>query len=157
MLLSGLSAPNQDVLWVMDNDEIVANDARHRDFVKLAGQVWGQCLPHWLRHVRIAATRSDTGSRDLEDLVSLADLAAGAAGHVASSYGRGTSLTRTTLTQPLDHNLPRKARVVWQWMATDTQPLKRLVYCIDRHAEPHKLSVARLVPEAITFPGPIQT
>lgn len=74
--LAGLSRPHQDVLWFTDEDAIVANEERLREFVEIFTKVSSHYLPHTLRHLRIGTAKSDTGARDIEDLIAVTDLTA---------------------------------------------------------------------------------
>jgi hypothetical protein len=78
LCLRGTTRADQDVLWITDEDEIVPNEKRLRRFVDLFTAVSSHYLVHDLRHLRIGTTRLDTGRRDVEDLVAICDLAAGA-------------------------------------------------------------------------------
>lgn len=85
--LAGLSAPGQDVLWITDEDDIVANEVRLRQLVNMFAKISGHCLTHDLRHLRIGTSRLDTGRRDIEDLLAIADLAAGSLQEVVKRQG----------------------------------------------------------------------
>lgn len=88
LLLAGLSRSGQHVLWITDADDMVANELRHRQFVHLFGAVSSSYLDHDLGHLRIGTTASDTGKRDVEDFVSIADLAAGAVCDTLNAFGQ---------------------------------------------------------------------
>jgi len=131
LLLRGLSSPGQDLWWLTDQDEIVANESRHRSFVSLMAIVASNYLPHELRHMRIATTGSDTGRRDVEDFVSIADFAAGALQEVLTAgYGQRVIEARS-LFIPVRQGLGLKTRRIMDWFADNTQPLRRLMVIID--------------------------
>lgn len=114
LLLAGFSADGQDVLWISDEDDFVADDQRLADFVKAFAWVSSHYLPHRLRHLRIGTTRSDTGRRDVEDLVAIPDLVAGAWGGLLQAYrAEGTGLSRVIA--PAPRRLPVKANEVLTW------------------------------------------
>ena len=85
LLLAGLSKPGQNVVWITDQDEIAANETRLNELLIAFRNVASNYLSHGLGHLRIGTTDVDDGSRDIEDLASVADLAAGAA---VDSLGR---------------------------------------------------------------------
>jgi len=75
-LVAGLSRADQDLMWITDEDDVCANETQHRALVTLFANISSHYLPHGMRNMRLGTTRSDTGARDVEDLVSIADLAA---------------------------------------------------------------------------------
>jgi hypothetical protein len=77
LLVRGLSGKGQDLLWITDEDEVVANEGRLRTFVKVFATVSSHYVVHQMGHVRIGTTRCDTGRRDIEDFVAICDFAAG--------------------------------------------------------------------------------
>jgi hypothetical protein len=101
-------------------------------------------LKHNLRHARIGTTKSDTGSRDIEDLIAVAELAAGALSQLLTDYQRTSNLPFSTLTLPPPDCLPRKAKAVLNWFADHTQPLKRMVYLIDEEPESFRMRLTYL-------------
>lgn len=70
LLLRGLSAPGQDVLWFTDQDDIVANEQRLRSFVNLTATISSHYLQHppaqptdWYHCLRPGRTRYRGPSR----------------------------------------------------------------------------------------------
>ncbi|MCA9210778.1 MAG: hypothetical protein KDA55_20605, partial [Planctomycetales bacterium] len=130
-LVRGLSCAGQDVWWFTDQDEIAANDDRLGLFVTLFATIASHYLPHTLRHLRISTTRSDTGRRDIEDLVSVADLAAGALQEALDGGNAGLLVENPSIFLPSGQPLSRKARHIMDWFADNTRPLRRLTLVID--------------------------
>jgi len=126
LLVAGLSHPNQDLLWLSDEDDVVANAERTRLAVKTFGNVSGHYLPHTLGHLRLASTASDTGRRDVEDLVAIADLAAGSVCSVLNGYRKAGVQVGESLALPPEA-LPIKDRPLMDWFSDAGQPLKRVV------------------------------
>lgn len=77
-LASGFSNTNQNLLWITDNDSVVANQSLHKDFANSFSLILNNYLSHNLRHIQVGTTDSDDGTRLIEDLCSIADLEAGA-------------------------------------------------------------------------------
>jgi hypothetical protein len=86
-LVSGLSAPGQDVLWIIDEDAVAANVAQLTKLTQLFGNAASNSLNHDLRHIRCGTAKSDDGSLALEDLLAYSDLAAGAVSEFATAMG----------------------------------------------------------------------
>jgi hypothetical protein len=78
LLLAGLSAPMQDVLWVTDHDAIAANETRLRLLTDTLALLSSNFLPHGLRHLRVGTAQVDSGDLFVEDLLSIPDISAGA-------------------------------------------------------------------------------
>jgi hypothetical protein len=130
LLLRGLSCAGQDLWWFTDQDEIAANESRLRSFVSLMANVSSHYLPHTLRHMRIGTTGSDTGRRDIEDLVAIPDFAAGALQEVLTCYARRL-LDARSIFVPTSQEPEPKARRIMDWFADNTQNLRRLTFIID--------------------------
>lgn len=142
--IAGLSAPGQDLLWVTDQDEIAPNEPRMRELLDIFVNIGSHYLKHDLRCLRIGTTASDTGKRDVEDLVSVADLAAGAVSRVMTEYRRHGGVPTGDLLVPLPKSVPLKARNIMDWFSDDCQPLRRLVYAIEPTDGSPKLVLKRL-------------
>jgi hypothetical protein len=138
--LAGLSAPGQDVFWITDEDDIVANEVRLRQLVNVFARISGHYVAHGLRHLRIGTSRSDTGRRDIEDLLSVADLAAGSLQDCVRE--QGVPYREFWLPPPTD--LAAKTRSIINWFADGTTALKRLVYVFDETTASRKLRITAM-------------
>lgn len=146
LLVAGLSHPQQNLVWITDQDEIAANPERLQQLVTAFANVASHYLGHSLGHLRVGTTESDTGTRDLEDLVAIADLAAGAA---ADSLGRYRGVrgwpAPTGIVVPAAGGTPGKATMIMSWYGRDDDSsLKRFIYLIDQHADSGKRRVSAL-------------
>ncbi len=131
MLVSGLCAPGQNLIWFTDQDEIVSNVGKHREATAVIGNCLNHLVSHGMGHFRLATTQSDTGRRDLEDLVALPDLAAGALAEVASFMARrGSFPPRGHMRKPGD-GMASKAEAILGWLAERRHALKRLTFCVE--------------------------
>ena len=144
LFVSGLSRPSQDVLWVTDEDAIVPNEAKHRELVTIFGRVCSHYLAHTLRHMRVATTASDSGKRDVEDFVSLSDLACGALAEVATRYRRTGTLVGGGVVTPVPRGLSSKTLHVMNWLSDDRHALKKLFLAIDPFDDSTALTVRLL-------------
>ena len=144
LLLRGLSAPGQDVLWITDEDEIAANEQRLRQLVAAFANVSSHYLPHDLRHLRIGTTTSDTGRRDVEDLVAIPDLVAGALTDVIPSLVNHSALQTSRLVIPVPAGLKAKARTLMDWFSDNRHALKRAVLVLDEGSTEGKCRVTCL-------------
>ena len=130
LLLAGLSAAGQNVLWLTDEDDIVANPQRIIDGTQGLSHILSHYLPHNLGHLRYGSTNSDDGSLFIEDITSIPDLAAGALNELAS-HGCLSHL-RKDLKTLLPLELSLKARCIAGWIGDGRlHSLKRIVLALD--------------------------
>jgi hypothetical protein len=141
--LAGLSRTGQNVLWITDEDEIVANDDRIREVTNFFGNVSSQYLSQPMGHFRFGTTKSDDGSRQLEDLASIPDLVAGALADVLVAYYEQGIMPSNSLFVFRPENLKVKTVEIMNWFSTDRESLKRLVYVIEPIDHP-RLSIKRI-------------
>lgn len=152
LLLAGLSRAGQDVMWISDADDIVANEKRLRQFLVLFGAVSSQYLAHDLGHMRIGTTASDSGRRDVEDFVSIADLAAGAICDTLNVFEQSRIAVPTGVVAPLPSTVKSTTHQLMAWWATQGVPLKRFALKIEPGPVPSKLTIGRLL--FPTLPAP---
>ncbi len=128
--VAGLSRSHQDLIWMTDEDEIAANAQRLRELTDIFIIVASNYLSYSLRHFRCRTTKSDDGSRQIEDLASIPDLIAGTLTEVFTAQQSEGLMPTSYLIVPITRNLSRKAIEIMSWFADSLQPLKRLVYVI---------------------------
>lgn len=131
LILAGLSRANQNVIWITDQDDFAANDKMIRGMTNMSAWVSSTYLSHTLGHLRCGTTKSDDGSRALEDLAALPDLIAGALANVMTSYWSNAVTLPTSVIVPPPVDIPPKVREIMNWFATSQKKLKRLVITID--------------------------
>ena len=124
-LISGLSAPDQDVLWVIDEDEIASNTSQLTHLTELFARVSSHYVGHNLRHLRCGTTRSDDGNLALEDLAAIADYAAGTLSEVCTAFVNQSRFPVRNLVTPAPTGLTWKSRLIASWMAYEDMPLCR--------------------------------
>lgn len=127
LLLAGLSAPGQDVFWFTDQDDIAANTAQLKDLTALLAVVASHLAGHDLGHLRCGTSASDNGTKQLEDLIAVPDLIAGAVGDLMLKGGMPTS----SVIVPPPATLSAKARVILNWFSDRTLPLRRIVMAVE--------------------------
>ena len=148
LFLAGLSRDGQDVLWITDEDEIAANPKKHQELTTTFGKISSHYLRHNLRHARVATTASDTGKRDVEDFVAVADIAAGALCEVLNTYLREGILPTPSLILTAPSQLENKALNLLHWFSDRGHSLKRLVLSIEPLEDSTSLRIKHL-----TFQG----
>ncbi|HEX8987659.1 MAG TPA: hypothetical protein VF816_06835, partial [Rhodocyclaceae bacterium] len=141
LFLAGISGANQDVLWITDQDDIAANVERHRELVSTFGRISSHYLSHTLGHLRIATTAADTGKRDIEDFVAIADLAAGAICETLNTYHRLGIPPAPGVTLPIPSGIETKVLRLMNWFSDSRSSLKRLVLAFEPLAGSTRLRV----------------
>jgi hypothetical protein len=125
-LLSGLSAPGQDVLWIVDEDDIAANIPMLTDLTELFGRLLSSYSSHTLGHIRCGTTATaGDGGLALEDLVAIADLTTGTLGEICTGFVTKDVFPRKGLITPLPINLTWKTKLIASWMAAPGFPIRR--------------------------------
>ena len=133
VLLGGLAAPGQNTLWFTDEDSIAANDQRVRELTQLFAWITSQYLRFMLGNCRVGTTKSDDGSRQIEDFVAIPDLIAGAlAEQLAAKTGDPEIAGVFWMHRP---DFSDKTRNINWWFSDARKPLKRLFCVVDPTAD----------------------
>ncbi|QFR34629.1 hypothetical protein [Ancylobacter sp. TS-1] len=131
-LVAGFSAPNQNVLWIVDQDQIAANDGQLTQLTKIVAAVGVHYLKHDLGHLRCATTLSDDGSLAIEDLAAISDLAAGAFAEYFNAVTRQGRFPVKGVISLEPVGLSPKTRSLCRWLLDPGHPLSRLFLVLDR-------------------------
>lgn len=131
LLIAGLSREMQNILWVTDHDAIASNREKHAEATNAIASVLAGYLPHRLGHIRVATAQSDDGSLNIEDLLAIPDIAAGAWGEVSTNVsGRLGKVAHGANILATDNLLP-KAHDILLWLADTRHNLKRIAFVIE--------------------------
>ena len=141
---AGFSRPQQNILWITDEDEIAANESRLRELTNILANVCSHYVSHNLGHLRCGTTKSDNGSRQLEDLASIPDLVAGMLAECVSEQRKQNLLAESGIINPIPKALRHKVTRLMNWFATNQKTLKRLVFLIEPVTNSTQLSIKRL-------------
>jgi hypothetical protein len=153
LLVAGLSRPGQNIVWIGDQDEIAANELRLRQFTEASGRIISAYLEHSLGHLRVGTTASDSGTRDVEDFVSIADLAAGALCEVLNAHRRACVDFPSGIFVPNQKGMASKVdRLAW-WLSSKGNPLKKIVLSLEPAAHSSKMNVRHYDFSAQWLPG----
>ncbi len=127
LLVAGLSAKGQDLLWITDEDDIVANTGRLTEATQALTNISSHYLGHSLGHGQFGTTECDDGSLALEDLAAIPDLIAGALAELASAR----AMPSEGLFVPIENLVSIKSRDILGWLSKKNSTLKRVVLSID--------------------------
>lgn len=130
--IAGLSKQNQDIYWITDDDDIVANASKLIELTDIFGHVLSSYVSHNLRHIRFGSTGiTDDGSRKIEDFCAIPDLAAGALSELLSIYKKDGVGISNDLIVPIPKVISGKSLKILNWLSTQPQNLKRLTCMIE--------------------------
>ena len=130
-LVSGFSAPGQDVMFIIDEDEVAANVPQLTKLTELFGRAHGSQGGPMMGRLRCGTTKSDDGSLALEDIVAIPDLAAGAIGEVTEVLDRDGAGPLAGMLQRLPAGLTWKTRMIMPWILQEVSALTRMTCIID--------------------------
>jgi hypothetical protein len=131
LFVSGLSSQYQNLLWVTDNDSIAPNRERLTQLTELFAMVASQYLNHSLGHLRVATTQSDDGTRSIEDLCAIPDLAAGAYSDQLKTVGEIHCQRQDDTFWIYSPEYQKKTRDLTWWLATSNKKLCKLYFKIN--------------------------
>lgn len=130
--VAGLSKENQNLIWITDNDKIAANKERIIQLTELFSYVLTSYLKHNLGHIRVGTTLSDDGSRLIEDLCSIPDLAAG-------TYSDQLKTTKDNFGKEIINvfwigspDFKKKTTDLTRWLVSSRKNLCRLCFKFDK-------------------------
>ena len=148
MLVSGMSAPGQNLIWVTDDDEIAPNREKLFEATRLMGHYLNHFLYHNLGHIRFGTTGTvDAGDRQIEDLVALPDLAAGCVSEIFTYLRTHTGAGPSKILQPATQQASLKSKVIANWLAEGGHPLRKLLILIEGTPTTYTSKVVNLFPE----------
>jgi hypothetical protein len=152
-LVSGFSAPGQDVIFMIDEDDVAANVPQLTKLTDLFGRAVSNQEGPMMGHLRCGTTNSDDGSLALEDLAALPDLAAGATAEFIAALALKGAGPLSPLIQMLPPGVSWKTRTIMPWALTSGWRLERFVCLID--GVPGSAKWRATIPEWFTVPGAI--
>ena len=153
LFIAGLSRPGQNIVWIGDQDEIAANELRLRQFTEAFGRIMSGYLEHSLGHLRVGTTASDSGSREVEDFVAIADLAAGAMCKVLNAHRRAGVDFPSGIFVPNQQGMVSKVDALAWWLSHKGNPLKKIVLSFEPAGHPAKMKVRHYDFSAQWLPG----
>jgi hypothetical protein len=128
LFVAGLAGRGQDLIWLTDNDDFVANDQRVIALTPFFAGMLSNYLGIDMGHFRLGTTRCDNGDLMIEDLASLPDLVSGALCEIPM---RGILPRYSQVRLSVRDYLPPKAVRILAWLSNIPQGLRRLTFVVD--------------------------
>lgn len=141
LLVAGLSRPGQNIVWISDQDEIAANDQRLQQLTEASARIMSSYVEHSLGHLRVGTTASDSGTRDIEDFVAIADLAAGALCEVLNAHRRAGVDFPLGIFVPNQKGMASKIDPLTWWLSSKRSQLKKITLSLEPIANSSKVKV----------------
>lgn len=129
--VSGFSRKYQNLIWITDNDKIAANKNRLKQLTNLFSYIATEYLKHTLGHMRIGTTSVDDGSRLIEDLCSIPDLAAGAYSDQLKNTEAHFSDENGKIFWMYSPEFKQKTNDLTWWLTTSNKMLSKLYFRIE--------------------------
>jgi len=136
VLVSEVGNGMQNITWVLDEDEIAANDLRHTDLLQLSGRIGQHFIRRQMGGLCVCTTASEGTDIRFEDFSAVTDLAAGAFCEAVNRWARSPENQtdaegRYELT---DHS--GKCDLINDWFFYPSTSLRRVAVLILKQANP---------------------
>jgi hypothetical protein len=129
VLVGGLSANAQNLLWITDDDEVVSNERMRTATQTVVTALLRRCCPHHLGSVDFGIASAFDDGRRAEDLCAIPDLVGGAVAEIMNPL-RDSMPHSAALFAPFTAQTSTKTDVILSWLATLRGPLKHLVCAV---------------------------
>lgn len=132
IIIEGVRADGQNLLWITDEDEIAPNITKHAEATRLIEHLLNHYCTGDMGHIRFGTTASDTGDLLIEDLAAVPDLAAGGLNEVLTRVGMDLdSEWPERVIAAIGGSVPPRIRNIANWLAGSSQTLAKVNIAID--------------------------
>lgn len=129
-LIAGLAFEGQNVFWFSDEDSIAANDQRIVELTDAFGWISSMYLETNLGHLRCGTSKSDNGTLQIEDLIAIPDVIAGAISEQLKVVATKKVLPKDVFWSDGPLFTRKTSEITW-WLSHASYPLRRLICIID--------------------------
>ncbi|WP_047816924.1 hypothetical protein [Rhodopirellula islandica] len=133
LLVSGLGAVGQDVMWLTDDDAIVANDEQTTHAVNVIDSMLTRMCPFGLGEVCVGIAGKFDDNRLAEDLCAIPDLAGGAISETLGLLDAATIPRESGRSSVVQRESAFKAKIIYTWIATLQGKLSTAVCLVRPH------------------------
>lgn len=132
LLLNGLAAPNQNIFWITDNDDFVANHSQLERANKIFTDYLNKHLSFKLNTFKLKTLSEEYTGKCLEKLCSLADIVGGALVDYVGDYHNESKIPVTEeVVGPITHS-KEKSNIIIKWFLEDKENLKKNTFALRR-------------------------
>lgn|GEM_PF-6534577 len=132
LFIAFLSKENQNIHWLSDNDNIVANHDRKQATVKYFAHILSIYLPHKIGDLALIVPEIGEKVLDAEDLISIPDLAGGALADIDTIHQLENRYPeKDGDIVPVSDAVKQKSKFLANWLAEDDCPLEKLFFRLD--------------------------
>lgn len=132
LFIALLSKENQNIYWLSDNDNIVANLDRKKATVKYFAYILSIYLPHIIGDLALVVPEDGEKILDAEDLISIPDLAGGALADIETSHQVENNYPENVgEIVPISKSIKDKSKFLANWLAENDCPLIKLFFRLD--------------------------
>ncbi len=150
MLISCMSGCGQNVIWISDEDEIAPNTDKLYDATKVIGHYLNHFCKTQMGHFRFGTTKIDTNDLQLEDLVAVADLSAGALSEILTANLANSGVAASRIQQLSTKSVSVKARVIANWLSENIHPLKKIIVLVEARGKKYTTKFINLYTDGKT-------
>jgi hypothetical protein len=130
--IAGLSNKFQNVHWLSDRDNIVANLDRKKATAGYFGNILSMYLPHSIQDFALVVPEDDERVLDAEDLLSIPDLAGGALADIESIHQKENNYPKSDgEIVPVSDSVKEKSSFLANWLAENNCLLQKLFFRLD--------------------------
>ena len=130
LIIAGLIKPNQKIIWVSDEDNILANPDRSNDLGTILTGFTSKYIPFDISPLMIGSTTLDEGDRFEEDFASVADLIAGALSDSVNYFKRIDDQSNKSK-RVIDVKL--KSKIIVNWLVEAEKKLSNIEMVFEKN------------------------
>jgi hypothetical protein len=130
ILMGALGKDGQHMYWISDEDEIFANTTKQADVSMIMSRLGNIYIQHDPGELGIGTSAIDPGDRAEEDLVAIADLAAGAMVDVVGDASSNVNW-HTSNSMSLIETTKAKSAPIISWLGNSDSRLKKVAIIFD--------------------------
>jgi hypothetical protein len=135
VLASGLGNHEQEVRWIMDDDNVIANDSLKTSTAVVCRTMFRHFNPSRTGKIYFEAASNFDDDGLAEDLISIVDIAGGATAENIAAIGIEKMPRSTSITIPILNHLSTKTLFINSWLSDLSSRLKKINVTVRQHAE----------------------
>ena len=132
LLVSALSKSEQDILWLIDQDDIAANEKKHNEAGHVIHHHISVYAPENYGLLAFLTTEADLDNRKIEDIVAIPDLVSGTLAEAVTNIRNLGHKFGSRICLPFSSDfLSKKAKTILDWYAEKKTSLKKIAIVLE--------------------------